>query len=430
VDRLFLRVYLNILVGIGVAAALAWLLVLPRADAQLERNAERTFAVPAVLMAEMLADRHRAGEDLERVIERLSKRSPLPFALAARSEIPLSPEELARIEHGEVVKTGPAFKSVFFARIEGADPLLQVGPMPFASPFGGGRGFVVVLLLAVGVSLGVFALLGRLRRQLADLRRTAESIGRGELGARAQVTSRDAIGAVAATMNRMGEEIQRLVAVREELLHMTSHELRTPLQRMHFSLESARSARATEDRERAFERMDRDLGELDRLIEELLTYVRLKERRAPVTAPVDVGPVIGELCETLTEVAGQVALVVRVPAEEELPVHGEARLIRRAASNLIVNALRYARSRVEVTATRTDGHVLIHVDDDGLGIPAESRERVFAPFERLEDEATGETRGFGLGLAIVRRIAETYGGSVVALDSELGGAQFRLSLPA
>lgn len=228
----------------------------------------------------------------------------------------------------------------------------------------------------------------------------------------------------------MAEELQRLIADREELLYMTSHELRTPIQRMHFGLERAREARQPGERERALDRMDRDISELDQLIEELLTYVRLKERRALPGAPVDVRGVIEELCETMSDTPAGRALVAPDPSESPLTVTVEARLIRRATSNLIVNALRYARSRVEVTVRREGQSIFIHVDDDGPGIPAAHRARVFEPFHRLDDERTQESHGFGLGLAIVRRIAEVHGGSVAALASELGGARLRLSFPA
>src|SRR5262245_24040310 len=115
---------------------------------------------------------------------------------------------------------------------------------------------------------------------------------------------------------------------------MTSHELRTPMQRLCFGVERARDARSEEDRERALDRMDKDLAELDQLVDELLTYVRLKERRAPVRAPVDLRPVVEEVCEKLTDMAAGTAVVAPAPALEPLPVEVEARLIRRALSNL------------------------------------------------------------------------------------------------
>ena len=297
-------------------------------------------------------------------------------------------------------------------------------------PLEGWRGAAIVLLFVLGVALGIWMLLRPLRRQLRDLCATAEALGRGELGARAQVGSRDAIGTLATTLNRMGDEIQRLIAEREELLHMTSHELRTPIQRMHFGLERARGARQPEERDRAHDRIDRDLSELDALIEELLTYVRLNETSEPAPSFIDARPVIEATCEAMSDMADGIALVAPDPRGDPLPVGVEARLIRRATSNLIVNALRYARARVEVTVKREGELVHVHVDDDGPGIPVSARARIFEPFHRLDDDRARASRGFGLGLAIVRRIAEAHGGSVVALGSDLGGARLRLSLRA
>jgi signal transduction histidine kinase len=107
----------------------------------------------------------------------------------------------------------------------------------------------------------------------------------------------------------------------------------------------------------------------------------------------------------------------------------DARLFRRAISNLIVNALRHAHSRVEVSLERKEQVLCIHVDDDGPGIPVADRERIFEPFQRLDDERTRNGRGSGLGLAIVRRIAEVHGGHISVLTSGLGGARFQFSLP-
>jgi signal transduction histidine kinase len=227
----------------------------------------------------------------------------------------------------------------------------------------------------------------------------------------------------------MAGEIQNLVTAQEELLRMTSHELRTPIQRLHFGLEHLRSAHGPAREEEALDRMEADLTELDELIEELLTYVRLKDSAAPARERVEVFPVLEELCDTSSRMSAGVTLAGPRSTESPLAVAVEARLLRRAISNLIVNALRHARSRVEVSLTREGSRVHVHVDDDGPGIPQADRERIFEPFQRLDDERTRRSKGSGLGLAIVRRIAETHGGDISALTSELGGARFQLSLP-
>jgi two-component system sensor kinase ParS len=109
----------------------------------------------------------------------------------------------------------------------------------------------------------------------------------------------------------------------------------------------------------------------------------------------------------------------------------EPQFMARALLNLLRNAIRYARQRVEVSIEHTDnGRWRLCVDDDGPGIPAADRVRIFEPFTRLDEDRSRATGGFGLGLAIVRRVAEWHHGTVEASDSPLGGARFMLSWPA
>jgi signal transduction histidine kinase len=135
---------------------------------------------------------------------------------------------------------------------------------------------------------------------------------------------------------------------------------------------------------------------------------------------------VEDLARTLARMGSGVQLEAR--AAGPLPGAIDDHLARRAVSNLIVNALRHARSRVAVRAVPAAGSVQIDVDDDGPGVPAEERRTVFQPFRRSEGAAPGT--GFGLGLAIVSRIAEAHGGTVTVMDSDLGGARFRFTIPA
>ncbi|MCH1994655.1 ATP-binding protein, partial [Achromobacter xylosoxidans] len=106
------------------------------------------------------------------------------------------------------------------------------------------------------------------------------------------------------------------------------------------------------------------------------------------------------------------------------------RNMTRALSNLVQNAVRYARERVEVALLPTcDGGFELIVDDDGPGIPPTDRERVFEPFIRLDESRDRGTGGAGLGLAIVQRVAASHGGSIRVCDSPLGGARFVLRWP-
>ena len=222
-------------------------------------------------------------------------------------------------------------------------------------------------------------------------------------------------------------ELQQLIASQRELLRMVSHELRTPLQRMHFALERIRKAEDAAHRNDGLRRMERDLGELDALIDELLTYVRLQHDSPLPRHAVELSRLLDEVIEAQSELTDAVALRA-LPAPAELPkVMANARMLRRALGNLIENGLRNARSRVEVAVAYSGSplRIDIAIDDDGPGVPAAERERIFAPFQRLP---TGQQRGpagCGLGLAIVRRIAEHHEGTITVDDSPLGGARFR-----
>jgi signal transduction histidine kinase len=429
VDRLFFRIQLHMLASLLFAGILGAIFVAPRINERINKNIEESTSVPVAIMAQLLADSHAPEGDIHQSLQRASARFRVPVEFIRRSDANLDDRELARLDRGEVVRTGRTFRAHVFVRIEGQDKLVRLGPLNVVPPMSGAPGIVIFLLVLAALSIGVHWFLRPIRRRLADLGQTAGALGRGELRARATVGSLDAIGTLASAFNRMADEIERLIAAQEELLRMTSHELRTPIQRLHFALESVRDANDGAERERGLRLIERDLEELDHLIEELLTYVRLKDHRAPVRTSVELRPVIDELVEVLSELKGDIALTIRAPDEKTLRVDVEARLIRRAVSNLIVNALRHTRSRVEITVAREGHAIRIYVDDDGPGIPATDRERIFEPFQRLDDERTNSSRGFGLGLAIVRRIAEVHGGSVAVFTSDWGGARLRLSFP-
>jgi two-component system sensor histidine kinase RstB len=377
--------------------------VSPRIGRTVGRNIEQTMSVPVGMMVDMLAEERAAGRDPALALDRLRERTRYPARLVRRDEIDLAPPLAERLDAGHRAgEHRPAAGRGAQERDPGAGarpaagrrvPGAPADPAPARRAVGGG---------------------GALR---AGRDGGAQRRRRGRRGA---------------SFNRMADEIDRLVAGQRELLHVVSHELRTPLQRIHFALEKVRRAPAGEERERAIARMERDLDELDQLIEELLTWTRLREGPRGEAGAVDVAELAAELCELLGEGREGVAVGLAVEGgggDETIRAAGEPRLVRRAVSNLVVNAIRHARARVQVTVRAGGERVEIDVDDDGGGVPEADRERVFEPFFRRDDGR--DAGGAGLGLAIVRRIADRSGGSALALASPaLGGARFRLVLPA
>jgi two-component system sensor histidine kinase RstB len=423
-DRLFVRIYLKLFASLLAAALLSGLWAIPRAQQVVQRNITASFAPVVALAATTLGEAARRGEDLEPLLAKL-RAGGLGAALLPREQVRLGLEAEAQLDRGEPVLRGPNSDLHVYVRIPGTARVLREGPLLRANPVGGSRAAALLVAVLAGLLLGVHLLLRPIRRRLGALAEAAERLGEGNIQARAVPGPPDVIGGLAGSFNRMADRIQRLFALQQELLLVVSHELRTPLQRMHFRLEAARDPGP--DREEQFIKLDRDIEELGSLVDELLTYARLKEADLD-RERTDLRPMLAEVVAGLQPLPRSVTIQVESP-ETPLLAAVDRRLLCRAVGNLAVNAARHARSRVRIGAALESGAVTIDVDDDGEGVPEAERDRIFEPFQRLATPRTRAGAGFGLGLAIVRRVAERHGGNVRALSADLGGARFRLSLP-
>lgn len=432
--RLFLSVYLKLVLGLAVALALAQLFVLPRVTRRLEQNFQQLMTSSIQLLVADLSAAQQQGRPLAEELARVQRTTSVPLALRSLPELELDADARARLLRGEVVAVSlmPPGRSLLLRRMAGTDQVLALGPLGLVHPMAGGRWIVLVLLFSGGLTLGVYLLVRPIQRRLSVLGRAATDFGRGKLGSRVAPGPPDAIGVLATNFNGMAEQIQQLIGAQQHLLRSVSHELRTPLQRLHLSLDQVVLSGDEATRERARERCEKDLDELNQLVEELLTYARLRDPHVASQQATDLPELIEELAEELAPLGGKVALEVG-PDAGPLRVPCDRRLVRRALSNLITNAFRYARARVVIRAAARDSELQIDVDDDGHGVPESERERIFMPFVRLagsDEESQGSRpRGFGLGLAIARQIAVAHQGRLAAMASDLGGARFRLSLP-
>ncbi len=271
-------------------------------------------------------------------------------------------------------------------------------------------------LLALAVWIGAWPLVTRLTRRLERLRLRVEDLGGGDLGARAPIEGRDEVAALAGSFNRAADRIQQLVVGQRRQLAFASHELRSPLARLRVSLEVLAGDPAVK------QRAERDIAELDGLIDEILETSRLgMHPEAGRAEEVDLLALAAEeASRTGADLEGD-AVVVR----------GELRLLRRLVRNLLDNACRHGGgSPVEVRVERLPaGGARLRVADRGPGVPDGERERVFEPFYRPPG-ASETGAGYGLGLALVRQIARAHGGEVRCRAREGGGTVFEVDLPA
>lgn len=284
--------------------------------------------------------------------------------------------------------------------------------------FGGGAppgGPLAVLLLAAGgIALIARPLARRLTRRLERLRSGVEAWGAGDLSRRVPAEGQDEIAAVAASFNRAAAQVEALMASRRALLANASHELRSPLARLRMGMDLYEADPSPARRAEIL----RNLAELDDLVEEILLSSRLEHGAAEPFQPLDL----------LALVAEEAAREGLKAEGESVEVMGDARLLIRLTRNLILNAERHGAPPVAISVRRRGSFAELAVRDHGAGVPAGEGEKVFDPFHRPggHGEAAG---GWGLGLALVRQIAERHGGSVRHETPPGGGARFLVALP-
>jgi signal transduction histidine kinase len=265
--------------------------------------------------------------------------------------------------------------------------------------------------VALAVAVCAYPVVRGLTRRLERLQTGVETLGAGDLSARVAVTGHDEVTSLAESFNRAAGRIEDLVGAHRLLLANASHELRTPLSRIRLALELFERSGETKYKTD----LERDLAELEALIDEILLASRLEAMPAlQATEDVDLLALAAEECARYDDCTldGEAASVT-----------GDPRLLRRMIRNLLENAKRHGTPPVRVRVARAGARVSLDVADAGAGVPASERERVFTPFHRLGQDG----KGAGLGLSLVRQIARLHGGDAVVVPRDQ--SCFRVSLP-
>jgi len=393
----------------------------------------------AVRIAELQGDPPRLATELARVHEAFgilaSVWSGDGRMLASSAEPPL-PRDLAGWPPPAAtarLSSHPGLSWGWAIPLEGGGVLLaggRGGPDPL-------RGLAIIGAVLLALAVGSIPLARSISAPLERITDAARRLGQGELSARANVRGRGEVGQLGQAFDEAAGRLERLVRSEQELLANVSHELRTPMARMRVAVELAAEGDLEKAR-RHLAGIGTDLDELDRLVEDVLEAARLDmaaggagDPRWPVErAPVDLGEVAREAAERFREAHPGRAVEVTVEGGDAV-VQGDGALLRRLAGNLLDNAGKYSEPGAPVgVAVRPEAEaVLLEVADRGIGIDPLDLPRLFTPFFRSDRSRARGTGGTGLGLALVKRIAEAHGGTVT-VESEVGkGTTFRVRLP-
>ncbi len=292
--------------------------------------------------------------------------------------------------------------------------------------------FWMLGLMGLAVALGLYPVVRRLTQRLEGLQRGVQRWGEGNLSVRVPVQGDDEVADLSERFNAAAERIEGLMASQKSLLANASHELRSPLARIRMGLELMNGPVAADALARSRAEILRNMAELDQLIAEILLASRLDAQEANI-GTVESVDLVG-LC---AEECARVGARFDVPEGlAQLEVPGVSKLLRRLVRNLLENAGRYGTicqdatqgGGIELSLQDLGQQVLMAVGDHGPGVPLEYRERIFEPFFRLPG-ASERVGGVGLGLSLVKSIAERHGGRVRCADRPGGGASFEVSLP-
>lgn len=341
---------------------------------------------------------------------------------------PMSPD-LDRMR-GQIVAWEPSLdKSALWLRLAPGHPSEVNGGLRlrdgtwlyFGMHHGGGKLAVTIgrvglaLIPLIALLLAGWLLMRRALAPLRDLTHATHRIGRGGVVTVAEAGTMDVRNLIAA-FNKMQARIHRLIDERTQTLAAVGHDLRTPLARMQLRLEGVKDADVREA-------MGGDLSEMGEMLESLLAFFGGEgEPDAPVRT--DIAVTIATIVDAFQDHGDD----VDYDGPDHLDMDVRVLPLRRAVRNLIENALHYGE-RARVSLARDGDRMVIAVEDDGPGIPPDRMEEVLHPFARLDDARRRNTRGLGLGLAIVQKAVADDGGRLLLVNRPEGGLRAEISLP-
>jgi len=447
---LYLRIWLTVVLALALfalASGWLWQRQVEQERARVEASAGDRLAAWAELVQRSLPGVEAPADEQAEALRDWSFRLRLPLALDDRQGQRIAASEsflrreaeggppamavtlddgrtlwIARrgMRRGPMGGAGPGAMSMPMAR-DGTGPLLSpswLSMAPLGLPPAVGPALLLGLVF-IAVAAGAYPVVRRLTSRLEALKQGVEAFGAGALGRRVDESGRDEVAAVGATFNRAADRIETLVRSHQSLLANASHELRSPLTRLKMAVSLHGDAQGAQ-RDSLRHEIETNVAELDELVEEVLLASRL-DASQPLEAD--------EPVNLLAIAAEEAARVGAEAGGENLVVKGSERLLRRALRNLLENARRYGQKDIGVSIGRSAaGAAEVRVSDGGPGVPVAFRERIFEPFFRLPGHAEREG-GVGLGLNLVRQIAQRHGGQARCDDHEGGGSCFVFTLP-
>ncbi|MCU3572874.1 two-component system sensor histidine kinase RstB [Enterobacter hormaechei subsp. steigerwaltii] len=419
--KLFVQFYLLLFVCFLVMTMLVGLVYKFTAERAGRQSLDDLMKSSLYLMRSEL--REIPPHDWARTLKELDLNLSFDLRIEPMKDFDLAPPAMQRLRDGDIVALDE--KYTFIQRIPRSHYVLAVGPVPYLYYLHQMRLLDLALLgfIAISLAFPVFIWMRPHWQDMLKLESAAQRFGEGHLTERIHFDSGSSFDRLGIAFNQMADNINALIASKKQLIDGIAHELRTPLVRLRYRLEMSENLTGAES-----QALNRDIGQLEALIEELLTYARLDRPQTELHLSTPDLPVwLQTHINDVQSVNPQRKLLTAIPPGAYGAL--DMRLMERVLDNLMNNAMRYSETTLRIGLDLQGSQAILCVEDDGPGIEPAEREKVFEPFVRLDPSRDRATGGCGLGLAIVRSIAQAMGGSVRCEASELGGARFVFSWP-
>lgn len=358
--------------------------------------------------------------------------TPLDLEIINQDDIRIPEKLLQKLENiGHITLSSSANLSYYSFLPEGNNYLVIRSPLASNHHQPRWLPILFTIIFYTLLMLIVFAWLFPLIRRLQTMQLSAKKLGEGDLSARITPSVVSHIKDIELEFNRMAQRIEELVSDISLLSSAISHEMRAPLAKLQFGLDALREEDDDETRLIYQDRLDKVMADMTNLIETLLKYARLDKNL--VQLPKDEVDLL-ELCTSLSASVKQINSVSNdsavVPVDITINarnpfyiVKGDVFYLNLLLENLLANAVKYGRGKILISLDQYENKILLTIEDNGPGIEEDFKQNIFKPFIR----GAGSKNGYGLGMALVKRIADLHNVEIQITTSEvLGGAKFTL----
>jgi len=281
------------------------------------------------------------------------------------------------------------------------------------------------------IFLGSWWLARSVAKPVNILRKASEQLAEGNFRVRVKPEigkRKDELGQLAQTFDHMASKVESLISSQQQLFRDISHEIRTPLTRQKIAIELAKDV---SDPEPLLTKIEKQNQVIEDLIENLLTLMQLDDSQKMHVEKLDITDIIDAIVEAAELNLNAKRLVVSNRTQGGLQVLGDISLLTRALENLLVNAIKFSpeNTEIQINGEQQDQHIIITIQDDGPGIPEQDLKNILNAFYRADKSRNKGTGGFGLGLAIAKKIIQQHDGHLCLENTVSSGLKVTISLP-